>query len=177
LFNAFNKHAGLRLTGKRRVERANMQARRIVEALSRALHEKDGSESTCTYEFILGKLKVPLSRPSFFLPLQDLKSSPRPRPPIASHALSFSRYLYDLECVEAHETRKDCVPSDKIEEENEDTKRHEGKVEQLNDGEQREEGYGKKGKGIEDIVPPEKEHYIRQRSPRICQKESRKESW
>ena len=58
LFNAFNKHAGLRLTGKRRVERANMQARRIVEALSKALHEKDGSESTCTYEFILGKLEV-----------------------------------------------------------------------------------------------------------------------
>jgi hypothetical protein len=58
LFNAFNKHAGLRLTGKRRVERANIQARRIVEALSKALHEKDGSESTCTYEFILGKLEV-----------------------------------------------------------------------------------------------------------------------
>ncbi len=30
LLNAFNKHAGLRLTGKRRVERANIQARRIV---------------------------------------------------------------------------------------------------------------------------------------------------
>ncbi len=58
LFNAFNKHAGLRLTGKRRVERANIQARRIVEALSKALHEKDGSESTCTYEFIVGKLEV-----------------------------------------------------------------------------------------------------------------------
>ena len=58
LFNAFNKHAGLRLTGKRRVERANIQARRIVEALSKALHEKDGSESTCTYEFLVDKLKV-----------------------------------------------------------------------------------------------------------------------
>ncbi len=58
LLNAFNKHAGLRLTGKRRIERANIQARRIVEALSKALHEKDGSESTCTYEFIVGKLKV-----------------------------------------------------------------------------------------------------------------------
>jgi hypothetical protein len=58
LFNAFNKHAGLRLTGKRTVERANIQARRIVEALSKALHEKDGSESTCTYEFLVDKLEV-----------------------------------------------------------------------------------------------------------------------
>ena len=58
LFNAFNKYGGLRLTGKRRVERANIQARKIVEALSKALLEKDGSESTCTYEFIVGKLKV-----------------------------------------------------------------------------------------------------------------------
>ena len=58
LFNAFNTHAGLRLTGKRRVERANIQARRIVEALSKALHEKDGSESTCTYEFLVDELKV-----------------------------------------------------------------------------------------------------------------------
>ncbi len=58
LLNAFNKHAKLRLTGNRRIERANIQARRIVEALSKALHEKDGSESTCTYEFILGKLEV-----------------------------------------------------------------------------------------------------------------------
>ena len=30
LFTALNKHTGLRLTGKRRVERANLQARRIV---------------------------------------------------------------------------------------------------------------------------------------------------
>jgi Ca2+-binding EF-hand superfamily protein len=58
LLNAFDQHAGLRLTGKRRGERANMQARRIVEALSKALHEKDGSESTCTYEFIVDKLEV-----------------------------------------------------------------------------------------------------------------------
>jgi hypothetical protein len=58
LFNAFNKHAGLRLTGKSRVERANILARKIVEALSKALHEKDGSESTCTYEFLVDKLKV-----------------------------------------------------------------------------------------------------------------------
>jgi Ca2+-binding EF-hand superfamily protein len=58
LFNAFNKHAGLRLTGKSRVEKANILARRIVEVLSKALHEKDGSESTCTYEFLVDKLKV-----------------------------------------------------------------------------------------------------------------------
>jgi hypothetical protein len=58
LFNAFNKHAGLRLTGKSRVEKANILARKIVETLSKALHEKDGSESTCTYEFLVDKLKV-----------------------------------------------------------------------------------------------------------------------
>jgi len=58
LFNAFNKHAGLRLTGKSRYKRAKIQACKIVEALSQALHEKDGSESTCTYEFLVEKLKV-----------------------------------------------------------------------------------------------------------------------
>jgi Ca2+-binding EF-hand superfamily protein len=58
LCNAFNNHAGLRLTGKSRVARANIQARRIVEALSKALKEKDGSESTCTYEFLVHKLQV-----------------------------------------------------------------------------------------------------------------------
>jgi len=58
LFNAFNKHAGLRLTGKSRYKTAKIQARRIVEALSQALHEKDGSESTCTYEFLVDKLEV-----------------------------------------------------------------------------------------------------------------------
>jgi hypothetical protein len=58
LLNAFNKHAGLRLTGKHRAEKANILARRIVEALSKGLHEKDGSESTCTYHFLLDKLKV-----------------------------------------------------------------------------------------------------------------------
>jgi hypothetical protein len=64
LFNALSKHAGLRLTGKSRAERANIQARRIVEALSKALHEKDGSESTCTYHFLVDKLKV-LFTPDF----------------------------------------------------------------------------------------------------------------
>ncbi len=74
LFNAFNKHEGLRLTGKCRVQRANIQARRIVEALSKALHEKDGSKSTCTYEFIVGKLKV-LFTPHFAsIPACDLLS-------------------------------------------------------------------------------------------------------
>jgi hypothetical protein len=58
LFNAFNKHAGLRLTGEIRYKTAKIQAGRIVEALSQALHEKDGSESTCTYEFLVVKLKV-----------------------------------------------------------------------------------------------------------------------
>jgi hypothetical protein len=58
LLNAFNKHAGLRRTGKSRYERAKMQACRIVEALCQALHEKDGSESSCTYEFLVDKLKV-----------------------------------------------------------------------------------------------------------------------
>jgi hypothetical protein len=58
LFNAFNKHAGLRLTGNSRYKRAKMQACRFVEALSQALHEKDGSESSCTYEFLVDKLKV-----------------------------------------------------------------------------------------------------------------------
>ena len=58
LCNAFSKHAALRLKGKSRVQMANIKARKIVEALSKALHEKDGSESTCTYEFIVGKLKV-----------------------------------------------------------------------------------------------------------------------
>jgi Ca2+-binding EF-hand superfamily protein len=58
LLNAFNKHAGLRLTGKSRYKTAKIQARRIVEALSQALHEEDGSESTCTYEFLVDKLKV-----------------------------------------------------------------------------------------------------------------------
>ncbi len=62
LFNAFNKHAGLRLTGKRRAEEANILARRIVEALSKGLHEKDGSESTCTYQFLLDKLEVLFTR-------------------------------------------------------------------------------------------------------------------
>jgi hypothetical protein len=58
LFNAFNKHASLRLTGKSGYKTAKIQACRIVEAISQALHEKDGSESTCTYEFLLDKLKV-----------------------------------------------------------------------------------------------------------------------
>jgi hypothetical protein len=58
LFNAFNKNAGLRLTGKSRVEKANILTRRIIETLSKVLHEKDGSESTCTYEFLVDKLKV-----------------------------------------------------------------------------------------------------------------------
>jgi hypothetical protein len=58
LFNAFNKHAGLRLTGKSKYKTAKMQAGRIVEALSQALHEEDGPESTCTYEFLVVKLKV-----------------------------------------------------------------------------------------------------------------------
>ncbi len=58
LVNAFNKHSSLRLTGQSRYKRAKIQACRIVEALSQALHEKDGSESTCTYEFLVDKLKV-----------------------------------------------------------------------------------------------------------------------
>jgi Ca2+-binding EF-hand superfamily protein len=63
LFIAFNKHAGLRLTGESRYKSAKIQARRIVEALSKALEAKDSesfscSESTCTYEFLVDKLKV-----------------------------------------------------------------------------------------------------------------------
>jgi Ca2+-binding EF-hand superfamily protein len=58
LLNAFNKHSGLRLTGKSRCKRAIILARGIVEALRQALHEKDGSESSCTYEFLVDKLKV-----------------------------------------------------------------------------------------------------------------------
>ena len=64
LLNAFIKHAGLRLTGKGRYTRANILARRIVEALRQGLHEKDGSESCCTYEFLVDKLKV-LFTPDF----------------------------------------------------------------------------------------------------------------
>jgi hypothetical protein len=58
LLNAFNKHAGLRLTGKSRCKRAIILARGIVEALRQALHDKDGSASSCTYEFLVDKLKV-----------------------------------------------------------------------------------------------------------------------
>ena len=55
LINAFSKKAGLK--GKYKLERARKKVARIVVALSEGLNEKDGSASSCTYEFLVGKLK------------------------------------------------------------------------------------------------------------------------
>jgi hypothetical protein len=55
LINAFSKKAGLK--GKYNLERARKKVGRIVVALSEGLHERDGSASSCTYDFLVGKLK------------------------------------------------------------------------------------------------------------------------
>ena len=55
LINAFSKKAGLK--GKYKLERAKKKVGRIVVALSEGLHERDGSASSCTYDFLVGKLK------------------------------------------------------------------------------------------------------------------------
>ena len=55
LINSFSKKAGLK--GKYKLERASKKVDRIVAALSEGLHERDGSASSCTYEFLVGKLK------------------------------------------------------------------------------------------------------------------------
>jgi Ca2+-binding EF-hand superfamily protein len=54
LINALSKH-GIRATLT--AEKANIKADRIVGALDKALHETDGSDSNCTYEILVGKLK------------------------------------------------------------------------------------------------------------------------
>ncbi len=54
LINALSKH-GIR--GTLTAEKANIKADRIVGALDKALHETDGSDSKCTYEILVGKLK------------------------------------------------------------------------------------------------------------------------
>ncbi len=55
LINAFGKNAGLK--GKYNLERARKIVGRIVAALTEGLHERDGSASSCTYEFLVGKFK------------------------------------------------------------------------------------------------------------------------
>jgi Ca2+-binding EF-hand superfamily protein len=55
LINAFSKKAGLK--GKYKLESASKKVDRIVVALSEGLHERDGSASSCTYDFLVGKLK------------------------------------------------------------------------------------------------------------------------
>ena len=55
LINAFSKKAGLK--GKYKLESARKKVGRIVVALSEGLNERDGSASSCTYEFLVAKLK------------------------------------------------------------------------------------------------------------------------
>jgi hypothetical protein len=54
LINAFSKKASLK--GTHKFEWVRMKVGRIVEALSEGLREKDGSASSCTYKFLVGKL-------------------------------------------------------------------------------------------------------------------------
>ena len=54
LINAFSKKAALKGTYK--FEWARMKVGRIIDALSEGLREKDGSASSCSYKFLVGKL-------------------------------------------------------------------------------------------------------------------------
>ena len=54
LINAFSKKAALKGTYK--FEWARMKVGRIIDALSEGLREKDGSATSCSYKFLVGKL-------------------------------------------------------------------------------------------------------------------------